>query len=84
MENIKILVLNEKHGNQFIKWSDDKVKQEEICRKILLDRKEQGWFLQEEQTDVQEALDNNKCFIFMRKRKNYEYEGFSIENLQEL
>ena len=78
----KILVLNEKHGNQFIKWSDDKVKQEEICRKILLDRKEQGCYPSE--SEVQEALDNNKCWFFIQKRSYYEYEDFSIEELREL
>jgi hypothetical protein len=32
---MKIIILKEKHGNQYIEWSDDKNIQEIIAKKII-------------------------------------------------
>ena len=51
----KILILEEKHGNVYISWSEDKAEQETICQKILTDRIKNGWY-GEDEVKASEAL----------------------------
>jgi len=75
---MKIIILKEKYGDRYLEWSDDKNIKEAIASKILNDRISQGWFTDEEQKEISEAMLKNKCLSLLSERSEYEYEGFEV------
>jgi hypothetical protein len=82
---MKIIILKEKHGNIYIKWSKDKNIQEVIANKILSRRINQSLYSSyEEIAEITKAKATNKCLKYMYSRKEWEYEDFEIETIDKL
>lgn len=82
---MKIIILKEKHGNQYIEWSDDKNIQEIIAKKIISIRiKKKYWYTVDDLIEIDEAIANNKCLKYLYSRKNNEYEDFEISIVDKL
>ncbi len=91
----QILIFHEKHSNRYFLVSS-KEDIEKACRKIVKERLKESdyWYPDNDQRDIfnvdekstkqlaEMAVKNKTCFEFIDLRNDYEYEGYSLEDIE--
>lgn len=82
---MRVLALHEKHDTRLIRFGDTPRENERAAAGVVQDRILDGYWYTEpgEQDEALDAIRAGKALGFLRSRSKYEYEGISIEEVED-